>query len=150
MTTRNQRFFILAAAALLLTGALYARTSTTTPERGARRLEFVSGYLNLTDTQKTQAKAIFEDTRTAAQPVMDDLKSLHDQMATAVKANNTATIDSLSLQVGKDAATLAALRMKGLARFYAILTPEQQAKAEKLHGQFQGMIAGRRAHRFGF
>ncbi len=147
MSTK-QRLFGVAALAALAIGALFAqapgrRAMALGGPHGARALEFLTDYLSLTSAQQTQAKSIFDAGRSAATPVVTDLKTVRGQMETAVKTNDTKTIDALSVQLGADAGQLAAIRLKGMAQFYAILTPDQQAKASKLHDRMRGMIADR-------
>ncbi len=92
--------------------------------------------LNLTPDQKTQAKAIFEAGRTDAKPVAFQLKQAREALANAVKSGAPdAQIDQLSTAVGPLASQLAAIRAKTLAKFYAILTPDQKDKASAIMSQ---------------
>ena len=52
------------------------------------------------------------------------------------------TIQLLATKQGDLFARLAAIRIKAMAKFYKILTPEQKAKAEELHGQLEGLFGG--------
>ena len=52
----------------------------------------------------------------------------------AVKANQTATIDTLSTQLGTYEGQKLSIQSKAQAAFYAILTADQQAKYDTLHG----------------
>lgn len=88
--------------------------------------------LNLTDTQKEFGKQLMADTRKQSEPVRTELKQIRQDLAVAVKANNTADIDRLSQRQGQLMGQLAALHGKAMASFHAQLTPEQQQKAAEM------------------
>jgi protein CpxP len=89
--------------------------------------------LNLTDAQKQQAKAIFQQTRQSTVAVRQQLKSNREALAAAVKANNQQQIDQLSASQGQLRGQMLAARSEAMAKVYQILTPEQKAKAERMH-----------------
>jgi Spy/CpxP family protein refolding chaperone len=103
--------------------------------------------LNLTDSQKQQAKAIFQQTRETTKPIADQLKQNHEALTAAIKANNVAQIDSLSAQQGTLRGQLLAARSEGRAKFYALLTPDQKAKADQMHQQFKQRMEERMQQR---
>jgi Spy/CpxP family protein refolding chaperone len=100
--------------------------------RGAMR-QRLARQLNLTDAQKQQAKAIFEQAKQQAQPLAQQLKQNREALTAAVKANDTAQIHSLTAQQGTLRGQLMAIRSEAMAKFYTNLTPEQKAKADQLH-----------------
>ena len=77
------------------------------------RVEKMKAKLNLTDAQVTQVKAIMEESK-------PQMKANHDKMEAAPKEQRAALRDQI--QKDKDAT-------KG--KIFAVLTPEQQVKAEK-------------------
>jgi protein CpxP len=87
--------------------------------------------LNLTDAQKEQAKAIFQQSRQTAQPVAEQLRQNRQPLADAVKANNVGQIQALAAQQGTLHGQLLAIRSEAMAKFYSILTPEQRARADQ-------------------
>jgi Spy/CpxP family protein refolding chaperone len=97
-----------------------------------RRVDFLATMLNLTDTQKTKAIAIFTDAHTSSQSVRSNLRTNHDALADAVKKNDTAAIDTLALTAGTLVGQLTAIESKADAAFYAILTPDQQTKYDAM------------------
>lgn len=118
-------------------------------ERAHRGLAFIAGYLNLTADQKTQALAIVTDARTQMEALAPQLKDQREAIREAVKNNaGDNTIQLLATRQGDLLARLAAIRIKAMAKFYKMLTPEQKAKADELPGRLEGLFGGGRG-RFG-
>jgi Spy/CpxP family protein refolding chaperone len=138
----KKRMIPLAAAALT-TGLIFAQTPAAPPAHSGsgearmnRRGQFhqkMMQELNLNDSQKAQAKTIFSGAREKSQPLRTQLRADREAMRAAVKANDTAKIRSLAAKEGKTRGEISAIRSEAMAKFYATLTPEQQAKAEQLH-----------------
>jgi protein CpxP len=108
------------------------------PARGAGRQAArhrMMKALDLTDAQKQQARLIFQQARETAQPVAKQLKDNREALQAAIKANNAAQIQTLSAQSGALQGQLAAVRSQAMAKFYANLTPEQQARAEEIRSR---------------
>jgi Spy/CpxP family protein refolding chaperone len=101
---------------------------------GGKRLDFMATALDLTAAQKETAKGIFDQAKTSAQPIRDQLKQNHEAMAAAIKAGKSeAELTQLATQEGTLMGQLAAIRAKAFSSFYAQLTPEQKTKADQLH-----------------
>ena len=99
------------------------------------RVSHLTVLLSLTSAQQTQATTIFTNALTASQSVQSSLHTDRDTLAAAVKANNTAAIDQVSVTIGTLQGQLTAINAKSDAAFYAILTPDQQAKYDAMpHG----------------
>lgn len=132
---------ISSLAAMTLITAAWAQT--TTPASGAnRRLEFLAGYLSLTDAQKTQAQAIFDAAESAATTAAGSLTSAQTALRTAIKANAAdAELERLSAAIGVIQGQITAIRAKADAKFYALLTAEQKTKYDAL-GQGSGGSGG--------
>ncbi len=133
MNTKTRRN-ILAAAALLAALPLAAFQGGPPAER---RLEFLSGYLSLSDTQQAQARAIFAAANTASETLRGTFESARTPLTAAIKANaSDAEIDRLAAALGTIEGQLAAVRAKAEAKFYALLTTEQKTKydAVSTHG----------------
>lgn len=151
----TKRWMTLTAVGALATGLLLAQPamgrrawrnadSNAAPgERAHRGLVFIAGYLDLTADQKTQLRTIVKDARTEAQAFAPQRKDLREAIREAVK-NNTGdnAIQILATRQGDLHSQLAAIRIKAMVKFYKILTPEQKAKAEDLHGQLEGLFGG--------
>jgi len=98
-----------------------------------RRLEFLSGYLTLSETQKTQAEAIFDAASTAGQTLRGQAQSAREVLQTAVKAGGADTqIDQLAAALGTVEGQMAAVHAKAESKFYALLSTEQKAKYDSM------------------
>jgi Spy/CpxP family protein refolding chaperone len=101
--------------------------------------------LNLSDTQKQEAKAIFAKAREDAKPVREELRMNREAMHAAIKANDTAKIHSLAAKQGTLMAKMTEIRADARAKFYAKLTPEQRTKADQMHEQMKQKWEQRRS-----
>ena len=132
----HKKFFativiVLAAAAGL---AAYAQH----PGRGFGRhrgwmLQHMTKQLNLTEAQQTQIKSIMADSRTRMKPLMQQLH----QNQQAQNANINGTFDEAQARAfaGKQAQVMTDLmveRQRTKSQIYAVLTPDQRAKAQQL------------------
>lgn len=134
MSKTKKLFAVVLTGTLAATLAL-AQMGRPHPGAGGHFQQFIATALDLTDAQKAQAKTIFDAARTQAQPLTQQLKQGHQNMAAAVKANDAAQIQSLATAQGALMGQLAAIHGKAMAQFYQILTPDQKAKADALHSQ---------------
>ena len=101
--------------------------------------------LNLTDSQKEQARSIMDSARASAKPIAQQLRQEKTTLHDAVKAGKPdADIDQISSQVGNLEGQLTAIRTKAFAKVYALLTPEQRTQADQMHQQRRGMFKGGR------
>jgi Spy/CpxP family protein refolding chaperone len=107
--------------------------------RGAVRQRMIQA-LNLTDAQKQQAKAIFQQARQNSQTLAQQLKQNHEALTAAVKANDVAQIHSLSAQQGNLRGQMLGIRSEAMAKFYTTLTPEQKAKADQFQQRMQNRM----------
>lgn len=102
--------------------------------------------LDLTEEQRTQAKAIFEEQRKASEPQRAQMRELRQQMREQLdsgKADATA-IGQLAIQTHAIGQQLREARERGHERFLAILTPEQKAKLEQMKSERGKRGFGRR------
>jgi Spy/CpxP family protein refolding chaperone len=116
-------------------------------ERRGEFHERMMQELNLTDAQKQEAKAIFEQARATAKPVREELKQNREAMHAAIKANDTARIHTLAAKQAGLQAKLVEGRADAMAKFYAKLTPEQRAKADQMHEQMKQRWEQRKGQR---
>ena len=145
----QRRFWKYAAAATVATGLAFAQAPASTPKPGEaqaqtgrrgfmrRHMERIAQQLNLTDSQKQQAKTIFQQARQSAQPIRQELKQNREALTTAAKADGEADIQKLSAEQGRLLGQLVGIRTGASAKFYQMLTPEQRAKADQMHQQFK-------------
>lgn len=143
-------FFKYAATMALAAGMVFAQAPTTNPQPAPpqarpgrhgfvrRPLAHIAQALNLTDSQKQQARTIFQQARQSAQPIRQELKQNREALASAAKnGQNEADIQKLSTEQGRLLGHLVAIRTEASAKFYQMLTPEQRAKADQMHEQFR-------------
>ena len=118
--------------------------------RGAQGLRSMRGIIKqlaLTDAQKEQAKAIFQNTRTSTQSIRTQLQDVRQQLRAAQQANDPSRIQALSRQQGELAGQLRVAHAEAASRFRALLTPEQQAKADQLKAERAERWKNRQANR---
>jgi Spy/CpxP family protein refolding chaperone len=113
-----------------------------------RRVNFLTAVLSLTTAQQQQATTIFTDAATAALTVRSNLKAAHQSLSSAVKNNDTSSIDQVSTTIGNLMAQLVSTEAKANAAFYQILTPDQQAKFNQIQSQRPGKFGGAGPGRF--
>jgi protein CpxP len=123
---------VLGIASLGATSLFAAQTSAGGGHRHGRMDAFLSSYLNLTEAQQTQAKAIFHDARQSARPIRQQLQQTRQSLRAAVQANNSAQIQQLATTEGSQVGQLAAIRSTAMAKVYQVLTPDQQQKLTAL------------------
>ena len=92
------------------------------------RVNRLATQLSLTDAQKTSATTIFTDALNAGQSIQAELRTNRQALSDAVKKNDIGAISTLSVTTGVLTGQLTAINSKADAAFYAILTPDQQAK----------------------
>ena len=124
----------LAAGALLTTAMMAQRpfgvmTSATPPDPAtvvANQVARLTKLLTLSTSQASQATTIFTNALTAVTPLETSLHTDWQSLQTAVKSDDTATIDSTSTNIGSLTGQITAIQNKADAAFYAILTSTQQ------------------------
>jgi Spy/CpxP family protein refolding chaperone len=96
------------------------------------RVSFLTSHLSLTDEQKTQATSIFTEAYNASPDERARIQTARQSLADAVKRNDSVAIDQLAGEIGTLSGQLLAVQSKADAAFYAILTPDQQAKYDAM------------------
>ena len=147
----------LAAVGGMAAGMIFAQAQPADPAPKAQQNEAKRGMegrrslraqahkemmqaLNLTPSQKEQAKTIFGAAREKSQPVRMELRQNREAMLAAVKSNDKAQIEKLSAERGRLVAKLSTNRGQAMAKFYQVLTPAQRAKAEQMHARMQSRM----------
>jgi Spy/CpxP family protein refolding chaperone len=129
------------AVTALAAGMALAQAPATGTRPAPQRVPFahpVFGHeqmmqaLNLTTVQQQQANTIFGDARQKAEPIRQEMRQNREALHAAVKANNTSQIERLSSHQGELQGKALAIRSEAMAKFYAILTPEQRTKADQM------------------
>ena len=136
-----QKLGTMCLTAGFLASLVFAQTPPAERERGTppdpqtmitMRVERLGTLLSLTADQKTRATAIFTNAYTSSQSIQSSAQSNRESLAEAVKKNDTAAIDQLSLMAGTLSGQLTAISSKAEAAFYAILTSDQKTKFDAM------------------
>lgn len=110
----------------------------------SNRLDFLTGYLGLTDQQKAQAKTIFDAAATATTTAEGQLTAARDALTAAIKANKPdADLDRLSAAVGTIHGQILAIHAKAETKFYALLTADQKTKYDAFETRTGGSPGGK-------
>ena len=124
------------ASALLL-----AQTNSNAPGppspamRVQHRVQFLTTMLSLNSAQQQQATTIFTNAATAEEAVHNSMKTAHQDLNTAVKANDAAAIDQAANAIASVMAQMISSQAKANAAFRQVLNADQQAKLEQLDSQ---------------
>ena len=148
--------FQFAAVTALAAGMALAQAPTTSARPAPQKAPFrhpVFGHeqmmqaLNLTATQKQQSKTIFDDAKQKAEPIRQEMRQNREALHAAVKANNTSQIERLSSHQGELQGKALAIRSEAMAKFYAILSPEQRTKADEMQSRMRQRMEERMRER---
>jgi Spy/CpxP family protein refolding chaperone len=97
-----------------------------------REVQRYTTLLSLTPAQVEQATTYFTAEATARQNSWASSKTAHQAMEAAIKANDTATIQSTATTLGQMEGEMMAAHATARAQFYAILTADQKTKFGEL------------------
>jgi len=111
----------------------------TAAERAQQHVKGLTALLSLTSAQQQQGTAIFTGAARAEQTVHQNEKAAQENLSTAIRNNDAATIDQVSNILGQSMALVISIKAKADAAFYQVLTAEQQAKLSELESQHIGV-----------
>jgi Spy/CpxP family protein refolding chaperone len=97
--------------------------------------------LSLTPAQAEQATSFFTTEATTRQNSRASERTAHQALDAAIKANDTATIQSTATTLGQMEGEMLAAHALAQAQFYAILTADQKTKFGELEQEH--MMRGR-------
>ena len=110
--------------------------------------ERMAEKLELTEGQKAQLKANREAGRESRMAERKEMRELRDQLREAVDSEaDQATLDQLSVELGRLKVAEMQRRKKMQEQFEAILTDEQKAKLEQMKSERKERWQERRAER---
>ena len=121
--------------------ALAQRPAPDPATMAQHQVERLAQALTLTSSQQSQATTIFTAEATANQSVMASMQQARTALETAIKANESGGIGTAANTIGTLTAQMTTNNAKAQAAFYAILTPDQQAKYH-VGGGFAGAGGG--------
>jgi Spy/CpxP family protein refolding chaperone len=138
MLNARRKTFALAGLLAMAAASMLPAVAQRADARG-NRLDFLTGYLTLTEAQVAQAKTIFEAESAAAESARGRMESAQTALNDAVKANKAdAELDRLAAAMGGISGDMAAIHAKSTAKFAAILTSAQKDKFFSLRDRQQG------------
>lgn len=144
---RYTRRMTLTATALGVLGATAVAWGVNEPPAGERPPWFGHGRharggplahmarrLELSDAQQAQIRAIFEASREQAEQIRSRLDSMREQLGEMVRSGDFYEDQArvIAESHAQDFAALAVLGARTMSQVYAVLTPEQRAKADEL------------------
>ena len=140
--TRNRAKVLALLVLVLATLALWAQSPQQGPPDPAmhvqHQVDHLTKALGLTAAQQQSATTIFTNAANSSRSIHDSLRDAHQKLEPAIHNNDTASIDSLSTTIGNLTAQMVSTEAKAHAAFFQTLTPDQQAKAQQMHGPMGG------------
>ncbi len=141
------------ALAIITTGSvfIFAQKGDDAKHRGpgkdrqGREFGRMFKHLELTDEQKTQAKALFSASREKTSSLREASKANRSKMRelTANGGFDEAQIVALANEQAAVEAQVTVERLRVRSQMYNLLTPEQKAKAEEMKNSFKEKRKGR-------
>ncbi|MGA2118192.1 MAG: Spy/CpxP family protein refolding chaperone [Bryobacteraceae bacterium] len=92
------------------------------------RVDSLLSRLNLSDTQRTNATAIYRKAQIAAAPVRTEMGANRRALTEAIESNDTERIEALAAKAGSLSGQLLAIESKADAELYATLSDDQKRK----------------------
>jgi periplasmic protein CpxP/Spy len=135
------RFFVAALAVML--GAAIAKSQTADaappppmhgPEfgMGGHMMGFFARYLDLSETQREQMKAVMQKERPALKPLMQQLHQTREQLKQYEEgAYDEAKVRTLAAQQTQTQVELTVQETRIHSELFQLLTPDQQAKMKE-------------------
>jgi Spy/CpxP family protein refolding chaperone len=132
------RLVLPAAIALMMGAALLAQPPAGAHDPSQRIENMLTRTLSLNATQQGQVHTILANAQVQSQAIHDQLKPLRTSLIAAIKANDSAQIESLNQQISPLQQQLDVIHSKAAAQIYAALSTDQQTKV----GNALGMLMG--------
>jgi Spy/CpxP family protein refolding chaperone len=130
------KYSLALVAALGLLPMAQAQTAPRTPPTPAaivqHEVQRYTTLLSLTPAQVEQATTFFTTEATARQNARASEHTAHQALEAAIKANDTATIQSTATTLGQMEGEMLAAHAAAQAQFYATLTADQKTKFSEL------------------
>jgi Spy/CpxP family protein refolding chaperone len=103
--------------------------------RAQHHVQFLTRQLSLNAGQQQQATTIFTNAATSEAALFQQMRSARQNLAGAVKNNDTGAIDQAAATIGNLTAQLTSAQAKAKMAFNQLLTPDQQSKLAQMESQ---------------
>jgi Spy/CpxP family protein refolding chaperone len=130
--------FAPAVITLMMGAALLAQPPAGMRDPGQRIENMLTRTLSLNAAQQGQVHTILADAQLQSQTIRDQMKPLRTSLLAAIKANDSAQIESLHQQISPLQQQLDVIHSKAAAQIYAALSPDQQTKVGNAIGMLMG------------
>ncbi len=133
------------AVVLVVVGVVVLAHSQAVPDKGWHRgggagprgmfLRHMARYLDLSDAQKAQIKALWQSERPAMQPLLQQLAAGRKDMLAATANGNfdQAKVQAIATQQAQTMAQVTVLREQLLSKIYnTVLNSDQKAKVDQM------------------
>lgn len=109
-----------------------------------KALQRATIVLDLTDDQQQQIKAIVAAEKPVMQPLIEQMATTRKELQQATNSGqfNEQQVQSIATKQGQALTQLIVEKERVKSQIYAVLTPEQRTKAEKLQNQFMERLQG--------
>jgi periplasmic protein CpxP/Spy len=138
---KSIRFRVLVAALAIMLGTAIANSQTadsTPPMRHnhgygmGRMMGFPARYLDLSDAQRAQMKAIMQKEHPTMKPLMQQLRQTHEQLKQYEQGTyDEVKVRALAAQQAQTMVELTVQKTRIHNELYQMLTPEQQTKLKE-------------------
>jgi Spy/CpxP family protein refolding chaperone len=151
---KSIRLRLLVAALAVMLGASIAKSQTADAPRPmhghqffgmeGRTIGFYTKYLDLSDTQREQMKAVLQKERPTVKPLLQQLRQAHEQL----KPYEEGTYDEVKVRalVAQQTQTVAELTVQETRihnELFQLLTTDQQAKLKELEANREARMQQR-------
>ena len=148
------RFRVLVAALAVLFGTAIAKSQTAdvapAPPAmhagfggfdGGRMLHFFADYLNLSDAQQTQMKAVLQKEHAAMKPLMQQLHQGDQQLRQYEEGTyDEAKVRALAAQQSQTQVELTVQKTRIHNELFQLLTPDQQTKLKEFEAKREARV----------
>ena len=143
---KSIRFRVLIAALAVLLGTAIAKSQTVADApppppmhghghefgMGGHMMEFFADYLNLSDAQQTQMKAIMQKEHASLKPLMQQMRQSDQQLHQYEEgAFDEAKVRTIAAQQAQTHVELTVAQTRIHNELFQVLTPDQQAKMKE-------------------
>jgi Spy/CpxP family protein refolding chaperone len=145
--------FLIAAIAVLFTTVVansQSQTAEATPPpmhghgfgHGEHMMEFFADYLNLSDAQQAQAKAIMEKEHATLRPLVQQLHQTEQQLRQYEQGTyDEAKVRALAAQESQAQIELTVQKTRIHSELFQLLTPDQQTKMKQFEANREARMA---------